>query len=254
MDIHFACTNCGACCRGHHIALTLGEAVPWLRDDGRLMVLVEAFLENGFGVPEVQREHAQRRSARMRCGDTHAYVAITLAAYNPGVCQFLTEDKRCGIYDRRPLVCRIYPFEINPHIPLRQEFKDCPSEAWEPTAPVICRNGRVVNDELLRLIERSRQADRDEIAAKAEICRRLGIDVAAVKGDGFATYLPAPDRLLATIEDVLNESSAIVPDLQTSSLQNWGLHATRPETLDRLAAMKASVAATLPMNGTFIGL
>lgn len=249
MTIHFACTNCGKCCHGHHISLTLGEAMQWIRDRGRLTVVVEAFLENGFGVPEVQRDHAQRRSVRMRCGDAYAYVAIIFAAYNPGVCHFLTEDKRCGIYDRRPLVCRIYPIEINPHIQMRRELKDCPPEAWEETGPAAYRDGRLVNDDLLRLVEQARQADRDEIGAKAEICRRLGIDVAALKGDGFATYLPDSHTLLATIEDVVSGSSAIVP-----GLQNWGLHATRPEILDRLTAMQASVATTLPVNGTFIAL
>ena len=254
MKTHFACTNCGKCCHGHHISLTLGEAAQWIRDQGQLMVLVEAFLENGFGVPELQRGHAQRRSVRMRCGDAHAYVAITFAAYNPGVCRFLTEDKRCGIYDRRPLVCRIYPIEINPHIQMRPELKDCPPEAWDETSPLAYRDGRLVNEDLLRLVEQSRQADRDEIAAKAEVCRRLGIDVAALKGDGFATYLPDSDTLLATIEDVVSGRSATVPGLQNWGLQNWGLHATRPEILDQLTAMQASVATALPMNGTFIAI
>jgi Fe-S-cluster containining protein len=250
MDIHYACTSCGKCCHGHHISLTLGEAMQWIRDtNDRLIVLVEAFLDNGLGISELQRDHAQRRSVRMRCGDTHAYVAIIFAVYNPAVCPFLTEDKRCGIYDRRPLVCRIYPFEINPHIQLQREFKDCPSEAWDESGPAVYRNGRFVNDELMRLIEQSRQADRDEIGAKAEVCRRLGIDVAALKGDGFATYLPDPQTMLAAMEDVANGSPATEP-----GPQNWGLHTARPEIRDRLVALKASVATALPVNGTFIAL
>jgi Fe-S-cluster containining protein len=27
-----------------------------------------------------------------------------------GMCKFLNEQKRCGIYEKRPLECRIYPY------------------------------------------------------------------------------------------------------------------------------------------------
>ncbi|MBI4095676.1 MAG: YkgJ family cysteine cluster protein [DPANN group archaeon] len=30
-----------------------------------------------------------------------------------GSCQHLTADKKCGIYEKRPLICRLYPFFIN---------------------------------------------------------------------------------------------------------------------------------------------
>jgi len=31
-----------------------------------------------------------------------------------GACIHLAKDKKCGIYDKRPLICRLYPFQINP--------------------------------------------------------------------------------------------------------------------------------------------
>ncbi len=31
-----------------------------------------------------------------------------------GSCQYLTADKKCSIYEKRPLICRLYPFYINP--------------------------------------------------------------------------------------------------------------------------------------------
>jgi Fe-S-cluster containining protein len=67
----------------------------------------------------------------VRCGQTRAHLAITFAAFNQGACRHLGSDMRCAIYERRPLVCRIYPLEINPHIPLRAENKDCPAQVWE---------------------------------------------------------------------------------------------------------------------------
>jgi Fe-S-cluster containining protein len=249
VNVHFACNGCGKCCHGHHISLTLDEAVRWASDGGPLMILAEAFLDNGYGVPDGQRDHAERRSLRVRCGGTTAHVAITFAVYNPATCRYLTEDKRCGIYDRRPLVCRIYPIEINPHIQLRRDFKDCAPETWDESGPAIYRDGRMVDAKLALLIEQSRQADRDEIGVKAEICRRLGIDVAALKGDGFATYLPDVKKLLATMRDVMSGASALLPDPQ-----DWSLHVSRAELAAWLMDMNASIKQALPAQGAFIAL
>lgn len=30
-----------------------------------------------------------------------------------GSCQYLTADKKCGIYEKRPLICRLYPFFLD---------------------------------------------------------------------------------------------------------------------------------------------
>ena len=249
VNVHFACNSCGKCCHGHHISLTLNETVRWASDGGPLMILVEAFLDNGYGVADVQRDHAVRRSLRVRCGGTTAYIAITFAVHNVGTCRYLSADKQCGIYEHRPLVCRIYPIEINPHIQLRPDFKDCAPETWAESGPAIYRDGRMVDAELSLLIEKSRQADRDEIDVKAEICRRLGIDVAALKGDGFATYLPDLATLLSTMQDVMSGASAISPNLQ-----EWSLHVSRAELADRLTDMSASVKPALPAQGAFIAL
>lgn len=213
------------------------------------MILAEAFLENGYGVSDLQRNHAQRRSLRVMSGGTYAYVSITLAVFNVGTCRYLTEDKKCGIYDHRPLVCRIYPIEINPHIQLRPEFKDCAPETWDGSGPLIYRDGRLVHAELAALIEKSRQADRDEIGIKAEICRRLGINVTALKGDGFASYLPDTDLLLSTMRDVLREASEPLWEPQ-----DWSLRVSRPELADRLIEMDADIAQAMPVAGTFIPL
>jgi hypothetical protein len=90
-------------------------------------------------------------------------------------CRNLDADDRCTIYEIRPLVCRIYPMEINPHIPLRPEAMDCPSEAWQSGPPLI-HGQHLVDRRLAELIERSRQADRDDIRGKVAICQALGID------------------------------------------------------------------------------
>ena len=162
MNTTFSCVGCGKCCNDHHVPLTLPEARMWAADGGQVIVLVEAFLSNGLGLPAQQREHAERRSAVVRSGACEAYVAITFAAYNIGACRNLDQDNLCRIYERRPLVCRIYPMEINPHIPLNIAVKECPPQSWE-TGPQLIVGGQLVDPELAQLIQRSRQADRDDI-------------------------------------------------------------------------------------------
>lgn len=250
MDLHFACNSCGKCCHGHHISLTLHEALRWVDEGGLLIILIEAFLDNGYGVPPVQRHHAQSRSLKVRCGDAHAHVAITFAAYNVGTCRFLTSDHRCGIYDHRPLVCRIYPVEINPHIQLRPEYKDCAPETWDATGPLVYRNGRVVDGPLAELIERSRQADRDEIGCKADICRELGIDVTALKGDGFAVYAPDAGKLRDTIDAVMR-SRSVSPPSELPGEQQWSFYSTRAEVVSQLTAMNAAVK-DMPGRASFV--
>ena len=201
MNTQFSCVGCGKCCNDHHVPLTLLEARGWAADGGQVIILVEAFLGNGLGLPVQQREHAERRSCRVRSGATEAYVAITFAAYNVGPCRNLDEDQLCRIYQRRPLVCRIYPMEINPHIPLNPQAKECPPESWEQGPQLILGN-ELVDQELAELIRRSRQADRDDIHTKEAICALLGIRTTALKGDGFTAYLPDMGALANAIDQV----------------------------------------------------
>ena len=145
MNTQFSCVGCGKCCSDHHVPLTLAEARMWAADGGSVIVLVEGFLGNGLGLPQQQREHAERRSVVVPSGNTEAYVAITFAAYNAGRCRDLDEDNRGGIYERRPLVCRIYPMENNPHIPLNPGAKDCPPESWEQGPALVDRKSTRLN-------------------------------------------------------------------------------------------------------------
>ncbi|AZC26232.1 MULTISPECIES: YkgJ family cysteine cluster protein [Pseudomonas] len=246
MNTRFSCVGCGKCCHDHHVPLTLTEARAWAADGGQVIVLVEAFLGNGLGLPEQQREHAQRRSCRVPSGTTDAYVAITFAAYNVGPCRNLDEDQLCRIYERRPLVCRIYPMEINPHIPLAPTAKDCPPESWEQ-GPQLILGGQLVDEELAGLIQRSRQADRDDIQLKQAICARLGIRTTALKGDGFTAYLPDMGALANAIDQLQAEPSA-------QAEQAWRFHLSGEQVATQVAASGAQVVSDTPLDYAFIPL
>lgn len=247
MNTRFSCVGCGSCCTDHHVPLTLGEALQWAVDGGSLIVLTEAFLADGYGVAAEQLTHATRRSTAVQSGSTQAHVAITFAAYNVGPCRNLDAEKRCRIYERRPLVCRIYPMEINPHIPLRPEAKDCPPESWDQ-GPELIMGGKLADTELSRLIEQSRQADREDIATKEAICQRLGIRTTALKGNGFVAYLPDMDAFATAVMDVVDG----VASTQTDT--GWTFHVTGETVVDTLQVAGARMANGEPAGYMFIPL
>jgi Fe-S-cluster containining protein len=247
--MRFSCVGCGKCCNDHHVPLTLDEAVQWAVDGGQLIVLTEGFLEDERLALDPALQHAQRRSLRVPCGSTHAHVAVTFAAFNVGPCRNLDENLMCRIYDRRPLVCRIYPAEINPHIPLRAEHKDCPPQAWEQ-GPVLMHDGKPVALELEQLIERSRQADRDDIAAKAAICKLLGIRTMALKGEGFTAFLPDMGHFVQAAGRVAQLGLAA-----SAGAQPWSLLAPDEALIARLEETGAMIEAALEQqNSTYIPL
>lgn len=218
----------------------------WAADGGQVIVLVEAFLGNGLGLPMAQREHAERRSVRVRSGSTDAHVAITFAAYNVGPCRNLDEDKLCRIYERRPLVCRIYPAEINPHIPLNPAAKDCPPESWEQ-GPLLIAGGEWVDQELIELIQRSRQADRDDIQSKDAICALLGIRTTALKGDGFTAYLPNMSAFAEIIHQVSEQPL-------TTASSEWLFHLSGEDVTGQVVAAGAQVVTEPAQTYAFISL
>lgn len=229
-SLRFACTGCGKCCTGHHVPLTLAEARRWADNDGQVVVLIEAFVADGRGMPVEQRDHVLRRSHPVPCGDSEVRVSVTFAAFNPGRCRNLDDNDLCTIYDQRPLVCRIYPVEINPHIPLRPGSKDCPPEAWQQ-GPELIHGRQLVDAGLEALVQASRQADRDDIAAKVAVCQALGMTTSALKGNGFTAYLPDMGAFRAGLAQVpeagLAQWTLHVEDAAlVASLQEHGLRTT----------------------------
>jgi Fe-S-cluster containining protein len=246
MDTQFSCVGCGKCCTDHHVPLTLSEAIQWAVDGGSLIVLTEAFMADGYGVSQEQLTHATRRSQRVETGSTHAHVAITFAAYNAGRCRNLDAQNLCRIYERRPLVCRIYPMEINPHIPLRPEAKDCPPESWTQGPDLIVGNV-LVDQALMTLIEQSRQADRTDIARKEAICAALGMRTTALKGNGFVAYLPDMNAFIAAVEQTAEGAV-------TSAASGWNFRVIGAAVETTLRNAGARLETGEPLGYTFIPL
>nr|WP_232105815.1 YkgJ family cysteine cluster protein [Pseudomonas parafulva] len=240
-SLRFACTGCGKCCSGHHVPLTLVESQRWARDGGQVIVLIEAFVVDGPGMPPEQREHVLLRSHAVPSADGQIRVSVTFAAFNPGRCRYLADNDLCAIYDQRPLVCRIYPVEINPHIPLRPEGKDCPPEAWQQ-GPDLIHGTQLVDAQLQALVQASRQADREDIAAKVAVCHALGMTTSALKGNGFTAYLPDMQAFVTALVDQPQDIWG-----------SWVLHVEDAALQVQLQAHGVQVTDQPPVYYAFIG-
>lgn len=171
-SIRFACNGCGICCKGRLVPLTLNETRQWLERGHEVAIILEAFEQSIWTAGPQQFAHAAGRAVEVPCGNSHVRAVAVFAGNALVQCQSLGDDGCCGIYEERPLVCRIYPAEINPFIALDRENKICPPEVWEEGEVLF--TDRIVDPVLADQIERSRQADREDAQAKIALCEALG--------------------------------------------------------------------------------
>lgn len=206
MDVNFGCTQCGKCCQKTKIPLTVRETLDWLNAGHLVQLACEASpWPEPAPIEDPKRAHFKRRSFAATSGTMDVRVIAILVAHVPEGCPNLLPDMRCGIYERRPLVCRIYPVEINPFVELKTENKACPPEAWARELPVLQRDGRVVSDVIRQDIQRSRDTDVLDVEVKRRLCAALHVAQSAVAREGLLVYSPSMsilrDAILWAIED-----------------------------------------------------
>jgi len=199
MDIHFGCTQCGKCCRDTKVPLTVAEAIKWLNRGDEVQLLCEASPWPEALDREPRAAHFKRRSFAAMSGSMPTRVIVMLVANVVGACPNLLSNMRCGIYEDRPLVCRIYPAEINPFVEFKRENKACPPEAWVKNLPLLQR-GRVLTDNVIsRDIEMSRAADVLDAGVKSRLCLALNLAHTALVHDAFLVYSPTAQTLLSAL-------------------------------------------------------
>ena len=156
-------------------------------------------------------------------------VVVMLVANVVGACPNLLSDMRCGIYEDRPLVCRIYPAEINPFVALKRESKACPPEAWAEDRPLLQR-GRVLADDVIsREIEMSRATDVLDAGVKSRLCLALNLAHTALVHEAVLVYSPAAQTLLSALALATATDSCQEPAAQ------WRFVSDQQETLETLA-------------------
>ena len=213
------------------------EAAAWLKDGHAVQIICEA---SPWLPPEAPKaDYLMQRSFAARSGSLSLRVAVTLVANIAGDCPNLLADLRCGIYERRPLICRIYPAETNPFVRLDPQKKSCPPEAWTSEQPLLQRNDSLVSEEIRNDIRLWRESNTRDIGSKAAICAALNLDTASIAREGFFIFSPRSAELLEVMLQ-LADSDASAGETQ------WRLVSDREETLDRLA--QAGANAFHPRN------
>jgi Fe-S-cluster containining protein len=227
-DIHFGCTQCGKCCRDTRVPLTVAEAIKWLNRGHEVQLLCEASPWPETLDGETRAAHFKRRSFAVMSGSMPVRVVVMLVANVVGACPNLLSDMRCGIYEDRPLVCRIYPAEINPLITLQPERKACPPEAWAKDQPLL-QQGRVLTDKVIsRDIEMSRAADVLDAGVKSRLCIALNLVHTAMVHEAVLVYSPAAQTLLSAL------LLATASDNSQEPVAQWRFVSDQPETLESL--------------------
>lgn len=231
--VRFACNGCGDCCKGRLIPLTLTESKAWLQRGHEVAVLLEAFDESSWSGEAAKQAYNAGRAGQVKSGLAPLKVIAILAGNALSRCPNLDDQDQCGIYAERPLVCRIYPMEVNPFIELKPEAKGCPPEVWQ-TGEIIFTD-HVVDPLLAQQIDQSRSADRQDATAKVALCESMGMTVAAWKDNALAVYLPERARLIEALQRLDAGTVASAP-------ANWSVRVDDPALCQRLGDLGVELA------------
>jgi Fe-S-cluster containining protein len=229
MDIHFGCTQCGKCCRDTKVPLTVAEAIKWLNRGDQVQLLCEASPWPGELDCEPRAANFKRRSFAVMSGAMPTRVVVMLAANVVGACPNLLANMRCGIYEERPLVCRIYPVEINPFIEFKPENKACPPEAWAKDQPLLQRGRVPLDDAISRDIEMSHAADVLDAGVKRRLSLALNLTHTALVHEAVLVYSPSAHSLLSAL------SFATATESREEPISQWCFVSDQQKTLETLA-------------------
>ena len=105
------CKNCSAkCCRGLAVVLTLPEAIRMVEVTGLEPIDILQFSVN---IDSKTTPHYPLlvNAGKGRAHEVHEYFIIIRREGKD--CIFLNDDYTCSVYNDRPLVCRLYPYELD---------------------------------------------------------------------------------------------------------------------------------------------
>ncbi|MDY1548027.1 YkgJ family cysteine cluster protein [Luteibacter sahnii] len=250
MKISFSCTMCGRCCHGLRLPLSVDEASQWLARGGSVELFCEAIPWPDEPAPDNgPAAHKRRRSFPAVSGQLPIRVIVSLMASFPDACPNLLPDMRCGIYDERPRACRVYPAEVNPHVPFDPATKLCPPDAWASVATLRDDTGAWTDPEVARSITAMRDADARDARVKSRLCASLGIDVAGLSNEATVVHRPLSERLADALRRAQRD------DTDTDGHRDWRLASHRRHTMQLLAqaSCHAVDATALPDALAFLG-
>ena len=252
----FACTQCGKCCnRTPEVELSEAAALAdvfvfrlmfrlyWLPQHLRDYLAVGHPKANASTVFYERKRLLTVFAARKNPVKlTHDGKPVEYAKYlmvsalavdtSPGVCSALTE-RRCGIYDRRPLSCRSIPLHYSRPAAMAavdlKAFVEMPGHECDTSeaAPVMLNDGKIIAQEVGK-------ARSDAIAIARHDHRWAQAIVRGMNGDDSA------GRSLPTVHEI--EASAHLGAITTSMRLAWQLASDNAliagEECDRLVGLQ----------------
>jgi hypothetical protein len=141
---------------------------------------------------------------------------------------------RCGIYQDRPLVCRIYPAEINPLIELKADNKACPPEAWAQEQPLLYRGGKSMDEVMAQDIRSARESGARDAEYKRRLCFALNVVDTALVHEAVLVFSPAAKTLLSALTNAAAVHSPQEPERQLRFVSD------QPDTLANLTQSGAT--------------
>ena len=250
MSNTFQCTQCGLCCVGLNIPLSVNEALLWIARGNRVKILVEAI---PWLTDQVLLSDSLKRKETITftgiSGTLAIRLQVTLVAYFSQACPHLNEHNRCGIYDERPMTCRVYPFELNPNRLLNPNNKLCPKEAWSLTdtsAQSIHQKNiqfSIIDSQTQSNINTIHQRNVNEVSIKQQLCVALGIRSCSLSNDGYLFHQVNQTQLLAHLQS-LTTGSCSGDSLKDPHDQSWLIHSNSNATLQNLVDIGSHCEAT----------
>ncbi len=101
--LKFRCTGCGNCCRGTYILISDSDLQRLTAGTGRAAKDIVRFVKEG----DVAFD--KRHPWWVKLDNRRVVMALR---WEKGACTFLDDDNRCTVYEHRPLVCRVHPFNV----------------------------------------------------------------------------------------------------------------------------------------------
>ena len=243
----FQCTQCGQCCHDLNIPLTAKESIDWISGGNQVKVLVEAipWSEETLQVNELLNRKKQITFASLS-GSLSIRVQVTFLGYFLGACPNLVAQLNCRIYEDRPLTCRIYPFEMNPHIALEPNNKLCPDEAWslpKTTTRSIHQvplQISIIDAETDQHIQTLFTQNTTDLAVKELLCLSLGISTASLSNDGYLFHHVNQNELRSQLQSLLSNT---LNTTQKRGIQDWLIVSQNNSTRSDLTQIGGRTAA-----------
>lgn len=228
MDVCFDCTQCGRCCHDLRLTLSVAEARVWAGQGHRVDLLAEGWPWPDDGAPDDPAMQWRRATTfAVTVGDVPFRVNLRLVARHEGACPHLLPDRRCGNYEARPRICRIYPLESRPFEAMVPAQRLCPPEAWRAGLPVLERDGDPADPQAAAILAAHRAAMIEDVAIKERLVRVIGWAEMAMAGEGLAVCEVAPA--------ILFEALAVAERGSREGVLPWTIVTNRQSTQAMLA-------------------